>query len=73
MTEIVFINCDSYTAVYVDGKLDVYSEEHNVDFDYGFSLGKQYPTATIVKKYIDFDWYDNISTMPEDIEDVKFK
>ena len=77
MTTLTIIDCDTYTALFVDDSLNFFSDTYNFDFDYGFGIGKQYPDAEIVKRdesEFDEEWWSNVACyeMPNSLSDVVF-
>lgn len=49
--EIIEINCDTYTALYVNGELSAWSDTYNFDFQYGVEIAQNYPGAHYEKKF----------------------
>lgn len=74
ITEIVFVDADTYVALYIDGKLDFWSDHYDIDFAYGLELGAKHPRHSITEKEVDFEWLDSVNgEMPKNLEDVKFQ
>lgn len=72
-TELVYIDCDTYHALYVDGHLEMWTDNYCFDFEYGMTIAKKYPDFVLNKKNIDPDWLDSVGyDMPHLLEDVVY-
>lgn len=72
-TELVYIKCDTYHALYIDGVLSDWNDYYNFDFEYGMAIAKKYPDFVFTEKKIDADWLESVGwDMPKNLSDVVY-